>query len=59
MKLTVENKREKVLSSWLVGVVLSCGVRVRKALFSRLLRGLTFCLGASKTVILKVNGVVK
>ena len=48
MKLTVENKREKVLSSWLVGVVLSCGVRVRKALFYKAFTGAYFLSGSAK-----------
>ena len=57
MKLTVENKREKVLSPWLVwGPVVSEPV---KPYFTRLLRVLTFCLGASKIVIFCENGVIK
>ena len=48
MKLTVENKREKVLSSWLVGVVLSCGVRARKALFYKAFTGPYFLSGSVK-----------
>ena len=42
-------------------MVLSCGVRARKALFYKVFAGLqvlAFCLGASKIVILKENGVV-
>ena len=42
-----------------LGVVLSCGVRTRKALFYKVFTGSYFLPGGVKIVILKENGVVK
>lgn len=59
MKLTFENKREKYYPISSFGLVLSCGVRARKAFyFTRLLRDLTFYLGALKGITLFGKNVV-
>ena len=48
MKLTVENKREKYYPLGSFGVVLSCGVRARKALFYKVFAGSCFLSGSVK-----------